>query len=307
MKPDVCRCSIIRLAGLAFLILAAGGCVASPRTHFQSVQSAAERGNARAEYELAQCYARGSGVRQDYVKAVAYLRQSAEQGYADAQTSLGSCYARGLGVKSDFSEALQWYRKAAAQGDSLAEYCLGYAYAHGNGVPKDFKAAVQWWQKSAGHGQVYAQNALGQFYFREAGSSNSARVKYAEAAKWLRKAAKQGCVGAMNNLAFLYQNGWGVNKNLPRAVKWYRQAALKGDAMAQANLGLMYQDGDGGLPHDKVQAYKWFMLSAEQGNIVGRHSFDEYNEKHLLTPEQFTEARRMAAKFHGLTNQNERK
>ena len=47
--------------------------------------------------------------------------------------------------------------------------------------------------------------------------------------------------------------------------------------MAQANLGLMYEDGDGGLPHDMVRAYKWFALSAEQGNASGRHSFDEYN------------------------------
>ena len=68
------------------LILAAGGCVSSPRSHFQAVQSAAEKGDARAEYELAQCYTRGDGVTRDYAKAAEYLRKSADQGYAPAQT-----------------------------------------------------------------------------------------------------------------------------------------------------------------------------------------------------------------------------
>jgi hypothetical protein len=119
----------------------------------------------------------------------------------------------------------------------------------------------------------------------------------------LRLAAEQGCVGAMNNLAFLYQYGWGVKKDLPRALKWYRLAAQKGEAMAQANLGLMYQDGTG-VDHDMVQAYKWFTLSAEQGNVVGRHSFDDYNAHHRLTPEQFAEAERMVAEFHAQTHTN---
>ncbi len=104
----------------------------------------------------------------------------------------------------------------------------------------------------------------------------------------------------MNNLAFLYQNGWGVKKNWSQAFKWYRLAAEKGDAMAQANLGLMYQDGDGVAP-DMVEAYKWFTLSAEQGNVVGKHYFDDYREHHRLTPEQFAQAERMVTHFHAKT------
>jgi TPR repeat protein len=160
------------------LILAAGGCVSSPRSHFQAVQSAAAKGNVRAEYALAECYAHGNGVPQDYVKATEYFSQSAGQGYAAAQTALGSCYALGLGVKQDFSEALQWYGRAAAQGDALAEYCLGYAYAYGKGTPTNFDMAVQWWQKSAEQGQVYAQNALGQFYFHGEGLGDTNLLRF---------------------------------------------------------------------------------------------------------------------------------
>ena len=76
--------------------------------------------------------------------------------------------------------------------------------------------------------------------------------------------------------------------------------------MAQANLGLMYQDG-AGVSSDMVEAYKWFTLSAEQGNPVGQHSFDEYNEKHLLSPQQFAQAKQMVAEFHTQTKTNRRR
>ena len=94
------------MATSVLMLLAAAGCAEHQRSHFQAVQSAAGKGNARAEYEFAHCYARGDGVPQDYVKAAEWLRKSADQGYPFAQTDLGSYYARGLGVKQDFSEAL---------------------------------------------------------------------------------------------------------------------------------------------------------------------------------------------------------
>lgn len=291
------RHSLRWLVASPALMAVLAGCAHSPQAQTDAIQSAAAKGNAKAQYELAGRYARGKGVPQDYATAVEYLRRSADQGYVYAETDLGSYYARGLGVKQDFATALEWYRKAASRNDPLAEYCIGYAYAHGQGVTKDMERAVQWWTKSAAHGQVDAQDALGQFYFRGGHPDDTNHINYAASAKWLRKAAEQGYLNAMNNLAFLYQNGMGVKKDLPQAFKWFNEAAQRGDAMAQANLGLMYEDGSVG-PSDLVQAYKWFTLSAEQGNVVGMHSFDDYNEHHRLTSEQLVKARQMVAEFH---------
>ena len=61
---------------------------------------------------------------------------------------------------------------------------------------------MAWWQKSAEQGQAYAQNALGQFYLNGEYPGDTKHVNYAEAARWLGKAAEQGYVGAMNNLGF---------------------------------------------------------------------------------------------------------
>ena len=305
MKPSFKIRWVVAIGPILAVILIFGTSgLASEEFTLGTARAAAAKGDPRAGYFLARQYADGNGVPQDYSKAAEYLRKSAEQGYAPAQTGLGSCYAHGEGVKQDYTEALRWYRKAAAQEDSLAEYCLGYACAHGKGAPKDIEAAVSWWQKSAERGQVYAQNALGQFYFQGEYPGDTNHINYGNAARWLRKAAEQDYAGAMNNLAFLYQYGWGVNQDLLEAAKWYGRAAQQGDAMAQANLGLMYQAGHGGLPRDQVEAYKWFLLSAEQGNVVGRHSVEEYGTARAITADQVDEAKRKAAAFHARSRTN---
>ncbi|HUA67099.1 MAG TPA: tetratricopeptide repeat protein [Candidatus Saccharimonadales bacterium] len=284
--------------------------LAAPRLHaadnftLDTARAAAAKGDPEAEFFLARHYADGVGVQRDYSKAVAYLRKAAAQGYVPAQTGLGSCYAHGQGVKQDFAEAAHWYREAAAHGDALAQYCLGYAYAQGKGVPKDFDKAVQWWRKSADQGQVYAQNALGQFYFQGEHPGDTNHINYSEAVKWLRKAAEQDCAPAMGTLGYMYQYGVGVEHDWPQALRWNRRAAGLGDATAQDNLGQMYENGNAGLPADKVQAYKWFLLSDEQGSGLGRHDVIEFELHHVLTPEQTAEAQRMAAEFHAQMSTN---
>ena len=296
MELIIHKFSIIRLAA-ALLALAVGGCAPSPPSHSQGSQLVVVKSDAPTEYELAEKYAHGNGVPQDYARAVEYLRQAADQDYAPAQTGLGSCYAHGLGVKQDYSEAVGWYRKAADQGDSLAEYSLGYAYAHGKGVTKDVEAALKWWQKSAEQGQIYAQNALGQFYFYGEHPGDTNHINYPEAARWLRKAADQGSAPAMSTLGYMYLYGIGVGRDWSEALQWNRRAAELGDAGAQDNLGQMYENGYAGLPLDLVQAYKWFWLSDQQGNPAGRHDVMEIELHHALTTGQIDEAKRMAAEF----------
>jgi hypothetical protein len=262
----------------------------------EAAQTAAEKGDAKAEYELARHYASGNGVAKDPIKAADYMRRAADQGFAYAKTDLGSFYARGIGVKKDLHEAFQWYGKAARDGDALGQYCLGFCYVNGSGVATNVDEGIQWWRKSAESGQAEAQDALGKLCMNRGPVNDTNHINYAEAAKWLHKAADQDFVPAMNNLGVLYQMGWGVDKNLEEAVRWYRTAAEKGEPKAQANLGLMYQDGSG-VGADLVQAYKWFLLSAEQHDVVGKHYFEDYNLHHRVTAEQMAQAQKMAAEF----------
>ena len=273
--------------------------------NFQAIFESAQNHDAKAQFELGRRYTQGDGVSRDYAKAVEYLNQSAAQGYAPAQTGLGSCYAHGLGVKQDYVTALEWYRKAAAQGNPLAQYSMGYAFAYGKGMPTNIEEAIKWWEKAGEQGQKYAQNALGQFYFHGAYPGDTNHINYQASATWLLKAGNQGYVPAMNNLGFLYQYGWGVGQDLTEAGKWYRYAAEHDDSNAQASLGLMYESGQGGLPHDKVQAYKWFLLSSDQGNAEGRHDVFEFQSHQAITPDQIAEAEHLAAEFRAKHRTNQ--
>ena len=56
------------------------------------------------------------------------------------------------------------------------------------------------------------------------------------------------------------------SKDDTNAIKWYTRAAELGDAHAQYLLGRMYRKGEG-VPQDYKTAFKWYKLSAEQGNV----------------------------------------
>ena len=78
---------------------------------------------------------------------------------------------------------------------------------------------------------------------------------YQEAAKWVRKAAKQGNAEAQYSLGLMYNNGDGVTQDYQEALKWYRLAAEQGHAPAQNNLGVMYINGEG-VTQDYQEALK---------------------------------------------------
>ena len=307
MKDSFCFRSVAAAGMSLAAILAVGASRSASAEPFilDTARVAADKGDPQAELFLARQYADGLGVPRDYARAAEYLRKAAGQEYAPAETGLASCYAHGQGVKQDYTEAVRWYRKAAVQGDPLAQYCLGYAYAQGKGVTSDVKEALDWWQKSAAHGQVYAQNALGQLYFHGDHPGDTNLLNYAEAAHWLRKAAEQDYAPAMSTLGYMYLYGIGVKHDWSQALQWNRRAAERGDAGAQDNLGQMYENGNAGLPRDPVQAYEWFWLSQQQGSPGGRHDVMEFEVHHVLTPEQITEAKRLAAEFRAQMHSNQ--
>jgi uncharacterized protein len=65
-------------------------------------------------------YAKGDGVRQDYVEAAGWFRKAAVRGDPDAQFYLGALYERGDGVPQDYVQAWAWLKAAAAQGNVRA-------------------------------------------------------------------------------------------------------------------------------------------------------------------------------------------
>jgi TPR repeat protein len=72
-----------------------------------------ERGNPRAQYDLAIQYRDGINRPVDLKKAFYYFHKSATKHYAPAQYQLGMAFRRGLGIKPNQELARYWIRKSA--------------------------------------------------------------------------------------------------------------------------------------------------------------------------------------------------
>jgi len=114
--------------------------------------------------------------------------------------------------------------------------------------------------RQAKRGDVRAQYDIGARY----ASGHGVIQNYAEAEKWLRKAANQGSARAQRKLAGMYEDGEGVNRDYKAAVKLYRKASEQGDEEAQFKLSQMYGNGRG-VSKDKVLAHMWANIAASNG------------------------------------------
>ena len=88
------------------------------------------------------------------------IRTAANNGNADAQFMLGRAYHMGDGASIDYNMAIYWYTKSAEQQNAAAECNLGYIYHDGKGVPHDRSKASYWFGRGAQHGDTDAERML---------------------------------------------------------------------------------------------------------------------------------------------------
>ena len=110
-------------------------------------------------------------------------------------------------------------------------------------------------------GSADAQEAVGVWYMY---GTNGVKRDYAEARKWLERAAAQEHGSALSGLAFLYVNGWGVNRDYVKARDYYLRAARKNNVEAFHGLGVMYKNGHG-VKKDVAIAAQWYQKGADAG------------------------------------------
>jgi TPR repeat protein len=82
---------------------------------------------------------------------------------------------------------------------------------------------------------------------------------------WYQRAASQGNVKAMHNLAVLSAGRDQSAMDYAEAAKWFQAAAAHGLADSQYNLGVLYESGLG-VPRDLKQSYLWLSLAARSGD-----------------------------------------
>jgi TPR repeat protein len=267
-------------------------------------------------------------------RALADLRRKAAAGDANAQKNLGEMYAKGDGLAKDIAQAVLWWRKAADQGNTDAQMMLGFAacaesrtveefrYAYSliekaallkhvesqevlvmlysgdsvevNGLlckkSKDEKKRLEWLGKLAALGSSWGQFELGKAYTQGAGVAKD----IGKAFDWMSKAAEQGNADAQNYLGWAYAIGQGVPKDSAKAAEWYLKAANQGNSYAQNNLGFAYWFGNG-CAQDKVLAYMWVNLAATQGHEEAIQRRDKFENG--MTSDQIAEAQRLTREW----------
>ncbi|WP_353172181.1 tetratricopeptide repeat protein [Acinetobacter rudis] len=114
----------------------------------------------------------------------------------------------------------------------------------------------------ANNGDVRAQSQMGDAHLF---GEFDLPVDYKEAFIWYSRAATQGDAKSQYNLAIMYLNGYGIEKDLVKAVKSYRKAAEQGDSDSQLQLGIRYLQGEGVKTDLKIAEF-WFRKATENGN-----------------------------------------
>jgi len=135
------------------------------------------------------------------------------------------------------------------------------------GPGKSLKDARKCFEREAVWGYAPAQVNLAVLYLNGWGTEKN----YGSALYWLKEAAKQDQPQAYTNLGLLYLNGWGVARNYEEALKNFRTAAEHGETGAMVNVGYMAENGMG-TARDQAVAGEWYRRAADRGDALGQNN-----------------------------------
>ena len=195
-----------------------------------------------------------------------------ERNFSEAGFDLGILYEDGLGVTRDIDRALAYYRRSAMLGSPKAMFRLGVLYWLGApGVPIQRDEGRRFLSMSAAAGDTDAQRYLAAEKSTAEVNDPVLRADRAlagghadEYIAILKTSAEAGLARAQTRLAWSYEEGKGVERNLALAAEWFSKAAQGGDGEAMYALAVMYSTGTG-QTKDSDQAEQWLKRSAAAG------------------------------------------
>ncbi len=117
------------------------------------------------------------------------------------------------------------------------------------------------------HSKKISQNYLGWVYQNGYGVEKN----YSVAFDCYKKAADQNDATAQNNLGYMYEHGLGVAENTTLAIEWYMKSANQGYAEAQYNIGYIYEIGKG-VAENMQLAIEWYQKAAVKENPEAQYN-----------------------------------
>lgn len=213
-------------------------------------------------------------------------------GNGDALFNLGILAEDGLGEPRSMPKAEALYTSAAQAGNFKAQYRLGMLYSAGGLLPKNTEKARLFLTLAARDGDkdalavlhTLAQPARGRLPFEEA-EWLGASGQHAEAAALYRQLAEGGDRRAQTRLAWMFEAGRGVPRDLQEAAQRFEVAAQAGEPEAQYALAVMLRTGKG-RDKDLVASGVWLQRAADQDHSAAIAALQSDRLAELEKPRQ---------------------
>lgn len=251
---------------------------------------------------LGRAYEDGAyGLNEDFSQAVYWYERAAHKDNLNAIQKLSYLYWAGKGVEPSQAKAYYWGKKAFGnfEEDEIEGYVwwiLASIYQTGVqdetvgvDVEWDLNKAREYYHKAAQTGVEDAKALIRQYPWNSPEldlndpetercignnyyNGNGVEKNYNEMIRWYRYSASQNYGSGTYNLAWCYDNGYGVKKSNKLAQKYYKKAfelsrepAEQGDVKHQFVLGLCYHFGLG-VEKSIWDAVEWYEKAAAQGH-----------------------------------------
>ena len=182
----------------------------------------------------------------DTSAALPALEYAAEHGVLGAQLKLARIYASGNGVIKDNGKAFYFYRQIANQRADISPRSPVSKYV------------------------AEAFVALGEYYVDGIPSAQVPEDPIRAANLFRHAASYFGDADAQYQLARLYLDGEGVEKNVGLAINWLATAAKKQHAEAQATLGELLWRGSDDVRQRRARGLALIMLAHENAKASGK-------------------------------------
>lgn len=244
---------------------------------------AADKGDAKAMYRLAQAYEKRKPEATWLRRALLQYEQAAALNFDSAQFAAGNMYEFGRGGSQNFTLTQRYYQAAADQGHAEAAYRLATLYEKGAGgiIPAEPQLAIKYYLVAYQYQHPLAKQGLDRL----------ADVPYNAPPgdlRYLTFRSAQGHAPSQLEMGKRYLAGNGVEKNSYQGFQLIRDAARKNHPEALFELGNIYLDGLQG-PQVQVEknirlAVSNFVKAANLGFNAAEVALASYNPDTYLLP-----------------------
>lgn len=137
--------------------------------------------------------------------------------------------------------------------------------AEDSGSPNTDEDLIHFHEYAAESGEAQSQVTMGNLYLI---GGHGLNVSYESAVEYFREAANNEDPRGVALYGFMYEKGFGVEKDDKKALSLYETAAEKQDGFAYARLGKAYLGNALGLKQDLKSAEHYFTLATKSGSSL---------------------------------------